>query len=205
MTTRPAAFRFGDHPALDFLNSVAAPRGETIEWLASGQDLLTWMTAAGLLDAADAAALAAKWSSRTLDRTANEAVELREWLRTLVRRIKDQGIAAVRAADTKRLNELLARDSMYARIGRVEGVAEPELSDCRHWTEPSQLIAPVAGAVADLICSSDWDLVRKCENPACTMWFYDRTKGHRRRWCSQSMCGNRAKVAAFRERQRHGE
>ncbi|MEQ1718679.1 MAG: CGNR zinc finger domain-containing protein, partial [Hyphomicrobium sp.] len=30
-------------------------------------------------------------------------------------------------------------------------------------------------------------------------------KGHRRRWCSQTMCGNRAKVAAFRERQRLGE
>jgi predicted RNA-binding Zn ribbon-like protein len=32
------------------------------------------------------------------------------------------------------------------------------------------------------------------------MWFYDRTKGHRRRWCTSTGCGNRAKVAAFRAR-----
>jgi len=33
------------------------------------------------------------------------------------------------------------------------------------------------------------------------MWFYDRTKSHRRRWCSMALCGNRAKARAHRERQ----
>nr|WP_254214234.1 CGNR zinc finger domain-containing protein [Burkholderia multivorans] len=32
------------------------------------------------------------------------------------------------------------------------------------------------------------------------LWFLDRTKSHRRRWCSKALCGNRQKVAAFRRR-----
>jgi predicted RNA-binding Zn ribbon-like protein len=61
-------------------------------------------------------------------------------------------------------------------------------------------LAPVAESVADLIANGDFDLVRHCEGHDCVMWFYDRTKGHRRRWCTSTGCGNRAKVAAFRAR-----
>jgi predicted RNA-binding Zn ribbon-like protein len=45
-------------------------------------------------------------------------------------------------------------------------------------------------------------LVKQCAGPGCTLWFLDRTKAHARRFCSAAACGNRAKVAAFRERQR---
>ncbi len=61
-------------------------------------------------------------------------------------------------------------------------------------------LAPVAEAVADLLADGDFNLVRHCEGNACVMWFYDHTKGHRRRWCTSTGCGNRAKVAAFRAR-----
>jgi predicted RNA-binding Zn ribbon-like protein len=33
-------------------------------------------------------------------------------------------------------------------------------------------------------------------------WFLDQTKAYKRRFCSAAVCVNRAKVAAFRERQR---
>ena len=45
------------------------------------------------------------------------------------------------------------------------------------------------------------ELIRECEHPDCVLWFYDRTKSHRRRWCSMALCGNRHKVAEFRKRQ----
>ena len=61
-------------------------------------------------------------------------------------------------------------------------------------------LAPVAEAVADLLADGDFELVRRCEGEACVLWFYDRTKGHRRRWCTSTGCRNRAKVAAFRAR-----
>lgn len=62
------------------------------------------------------------------------------------------------------------------------------------------VLAPVAEAVADLLANANFDLVRHCEGEGCVLWFYDQTKGHRRRWCTATGCGNRAKVAAFRAR-----
>ena len=61
-------------------------------------------------------------------------------------------------------------------------------------------LAPVAEAVADLLANVNFDLFRHCEGDTCVLWFYDHTKGHRRRWCTTTGCGNRAKVAAFRAR-----
>jgi predicted RNA-binding Zn ribbon-like protein len=67
---------------------------------------------------------------------------------------------------------------------------------------PEQLLAPLAEAAAEFLATADFSLVRACEGRACILWFYDRTKSHRRRWCSMQVCGNRHKVETFRERQR---
>jgi predicted RNA-binding Zn ribbon-like protein len=77
----------------------------------------------------------------------------------------------------------------------------------RRWrTEKAEgLLAPVAEAAADLLVNGDFELVRKCEDRECVLWFYDRTKSHHRRWCSMASCGNRNKVAAFRQRKENAE
>ena len=64
------------------------------------------------------------------------------------------------------------------------------------------ILALIASHVATLITHESPDLLKTCTGPDCTLWFIDRTKAHRRMFCSAAGCGNRAKVAAFRERQR---
>ena len=64
------------------------------------------------------------------------------------------------------------------------------------------MLGPVAEAAAELIANGDFSLIRRCENPQCVLWFYDRTKAHVRRWCSMAACGNRHKVTAYRGRKR---
>ncbi len=199
---RPDVFRVGDHLALDFLNTLAAPRGVPIEWVASGQDWLAWLVGSRLLTGEEARRLVSIWPASELDAVAREAVQFREWLRGLVARVADEGRASLNAADVLRINELLSRESSHAELASGEAPAEWRVARCHRWTRPDQLLALIAAQVADLLAKGDWGLVRQCENPRCTIWFYDRTKGHRRRWCSQSVCGNRAKVAAFRARQR---
>ena len=54
--------------------------------------------------------------------------------------------------------------------------------------------------VHDLVCHTDFRLIRACEGTACTLMFLDRTKAHARRWCSMAVCGNRAQAAAHRAR-----
>jgi predicted RNA-binding Zn ribbon-like protein len=200
----PPPMRVGDHVALDFLNTLAAPKGTPIEWIGNGRDLLTWLLTIGVLTQTDVASINAACSPADLDKVALEAIALREWFRGIITRIKDSGTPTLTARDLKRLNGVLARDATFRVIELAETEGKLRVAKARAWRDPSELIAPIAEAMAELICEGDFDLVRKCENPPCTMWFYDRTKGHRRRWCSQTICGNRAKVAAFRERQRQG-
>jgi predicted RNA-binding Zn ribbon-like protein len=44
--------------------------------------------------------------------------------------------------------------------------------------------------------------LKTCADEGCRAVFYDRSKNHSGRWCSMESCGNRAKVRAWRERQK---
>jgi predicted RNA-binding Zn ribbon-like protein len=57
--------------------------------------------------------------------------------------------------------------------------------------------------MAQLVCDEDFQKVKACEGHRCTLIFVDRTRGRARRWCSMSVCGNRAKQAAHRARALH--
>ena len=44
--------------------------------------------------------------------------------------------------------------------------------------------------------------LKLCAADDCRAVYYDRSKNHSGRWCSMEVCGNRAKVRAWRERQK---
>ena len=44
--------------------------------------------------------------------------------------------------------------------------------------------------------------LKTCADEGCRAVFYDRSKNQSGRWCSMADCGNRAKVRAWRERQK---
>lgn len=98
-----------------------------------------------------------------------------------------------------RLNKLLGDASSHLKLRQDTGGS---LAVERVWEHRTSLqaLAPVAEAAAEFLATGDFDLVRRCENEHCVLWFYDRTKSHKRRWCSMASCGNRQKVAAFRKR-----
>lgn len=198
---RPPAILIGDHVGIDFLNSLACPHGPWIEWISNGEDLISWLAAVGAIEPAKVKTLAAAWDDKASDRVAKEARELRESFRAVVEQPAAQ--KDVPPALITRINGILKRGASYNVIGR-DADGSYHLLSRRHWTEPQQLLVPIAAAFADLICNGGWEHVRKCDEPTCPLWFFDRTKGHRRRWCSGSVCGNRIKVAAFRKRHRQG-
>lgn len=45
--------------------------------------------------------------------------------------------------------------------------------------------------------------LKTCASDECQWIFFDRSKPANRHWCSSSICGNRQKTRAYRERQRH--
>jgi len=85
----------------------------------------------------------------------------------------------------------------------TQAIVEGQVTD--FWrSDADQLLAPLAEQAGELIATGDFTLVRQCEHSECILWFYDRTKSHRRRWCSMALCGNRHKVAEHRKRLREG-
>lgn len=191
---RPAPPFVGEHAALDFLNSRAAPWGSTIEWIASGADLVAWLEQARLLPPAVARAMAER-SGRELDRVAEDARGLREWFRGFVRAHAGRPLDPKVTGELRSLNRLLARDEGYRQLE-----PGPRWRRERRWRTADTLLQPLADAMGDLVCEADFRLVRRCEGPECTIWFLDTSKGHRRRWCSMAVCGNRVKAAAHRRR-----
>jgi predicted RNA-binding Zn ribbon-like protein len=200
---RSAAFFVGDHLALDFVNSRSRPSGVWTEWLADGADLLDWLQQASAIDAAVAGRFRAG-DARRLDEIAGQARDLRAWLRSFVEAHAGRPLEADVVAELAPLNRLLAEDRDYLQVDVADAgsTQEPRLVQrrLRRWTSPRQLLLPIAEAIADLVCHADFRLIRACEGSACTILFLDRTKAHARRWCSMAICGNRAKVAAYRAR-----
>lgn len=197
----PKAFFIGDHPGLDFANTIAAPQDEEIEFIANGAALLAWLVDAKLIEEGEARLLLTRFGPEQMDLMAARARLLRGLVRTTLREIKEQAAAAATLATlVQELQALFAQDARYATIELLDG--RVLLGKRRNWERPEQVLAVLADVIASLFDRADFELVRKCANPSCMLWFEDHTKAHRRLYCSPAACGNRAKVAAFRQRKK---
>lgn len=199
----PALF-LADSLGLDFLNSVATPVDTPVDSLEDGEGLLSWLRQAHLVSEEVLRATRERAIPGELDRLAGQARALREWFRAFVRQHKGHPLAETDLLELAPLNELLTRDERYAEIVAGQSGASSifTLAQKRRWASPDALLLPIAEAMARLVCEEDFSYVKACEGPACTLLFADHTRGHARRWCSMALCGNRAKQAAHRLRQK---
>ncbi|MDB6002210.1 MAG: uncharacterized protein JWP52_3909, partial [Rhizobacter sp.] len=192
-----------ESPALDFLNSVAVPLDTEVEWLGSGDDLLAWLQQAGLVQSDVLEDFRKTAGPGALDAVAAQARALREWFRGFVQKSKGRRLTRSAINQLEPLNRVLARDEVYGQIvprakqaGADSAVSDLEWVPLRRWRSPDALLLPIAKAMADLLTTADFTDVKPCEGHTCTLFFLDTTRGRKRRWCSMSVCGNRAKQAA---------
>lgn len=189
----------GGHPALDFLNTSYAPQGQPVDVIADGRAFVAWLVEAGLLEEHGASALKRRLGARAIDDLAAEVRKLRTWAGDWMARWLEDPTGDA-SAERRRLNALLHRAASHREVVATgNGLA---LEERRDLGSADGVLALIAEQVAALLVNEDPSLVKRCAGPGCTLWFLDRTKGHRRLFCSAAACGNRAKVAAFRERQR---
>lgn len=175
----------GGHIALDLLNTVPMVNGQLVDEFQIDRDVLQWL--AGY----DLAIELALPPNALLD----AARELRESIRGLIKAKKDGELL-----DLKVINRFLVSGISHMELVAVDK-NHVKLERHRKIDSALQLLAPVAEAAAELLVLDDFTFIRRCESPECVLWFYDRTKGHKRRWCSMALCGNRHKVSSFRKRQ----
>ncbi len=211
---RPAPTFVADSVGLDFLNTLATPVDTEVEWIGTGEDLMSWLVQADLVPAEVVANLRKRAAAGEFDAVAAQARKLREWFRAFVTAHKGKPLKPRVLRELEPLNRALARDEEFGQIVARETVrkrlAQADRDDApvsglawnpqRRWRSPDALLLPIARAMAQLVCEEDFHYVKACEGHRCTLMFVDRTRRRARRWCSMSVCGNRAKQAAHRLR-----
>ncbi|MGH7257982.1 MAG: CGNR zinc finger domain-containing protein [Nitrospiraceae bacterium] len=189
----------GGYLCLDLINTQIVEGGRPVDLLTDFGDFVSWLLQARVLDAGMAKELIGTWGgTREAERTFNRAVDFRAALRHMMERIV-HGKSAPQTA-IARINELLHNQVGHTEIKRAKGGFEKHFQ--ADFQEPIHLLWPVAESAGDLLTYGELSLIKKCENAACVLFFYDTTKNHSRRWCSMSACGNRMKVAAHYRRLR---
>jgi predicted RNA-binding Zn ribbon-like protein len=186
VTTKPEetrdGFRFrGGSLPLDLPATLAGRvSGQHRDALAAPDDLDRWLVASGL----------AERSSGATAEDLSAARDLRESLYAL----------AVARAEGRPLPDA-PREALNAFA--AQPAASPWLDasgQARLTGNARYLLASVAREAVLLLGGGE--RIRQCQGPICAILFLDTSRKGDRRWCSMSACGNRAKVAAFREREK---
>jgi predicted RNA-binding Zn ribbon-like protein len=168
--------------ALDFINTVGNRLGEPREYLDSADEFNRWAQLAGLLQ-----------KHHPLLVSHRELKEIRTVREELYRLF--QPLSSGSLLSTSRVTPLNARFTRIAHKRRLrceQGDVNWEWKMPSH--DPDRVLAPILLSAAELLVSGRSHKVRQCQDKTCGWLFLDRSQASRRRWCSMSDCGNRAKA-----------
>lgn len=180
MTTRHRFLLLGEPLALDLVNTRVLQRGVDVDlldrpaalaaWLRAERDRIAWH---GPVGAADLAAA----------RTLRDAIDA-----LLRARLVRQPIAK---PILRRFNRALAAPPATTRLAWT--ARGPQKSQPAASAQREALLHALALDALDVLTGPQAKLLRECAHPDCRLLFVARNR--RRRWCSSSTCGNRARVA----------
>jgi predicted RNA-binding Zn ribbon-like protein len=167
---------------LDFAGTMKYRSSAREELLTDPRLLSDWAVQAGLLD-------------DEIDITDDDlaaAIELREAIyRTVIARLEQH---RPQVADLDLINEWASQPQLTPRLLRTGAT--------RREGTASHLLASLAADLLDLLAGGDVENVKGCAHPGCTRLYLDSSRAKNRHWCGMGTCGNKAKVQAFRARQR---
>ena len=175
-------------PVLGFINTVDVENG--VDELADGPAALRdWLAGRGLLGAETDAVTVSRADHRL-------AIELRTGLRALA--LCNNGGEPDEPA-------LALMSRAFDRLPLVAAVPPAGAALRPHRLPPvrAALGAIVAG-YAQAVATQDWVRIRRCPADDCAWAFWDSSAKGARRWCNMKVCGNRAKVRAFAQRNAEG-
>jgi predicted RNA-binding Zn ribbon-like protein len=195
----PPAPRLANLPWLDFVNTRFLHGGRWTDALATPRLLAAWWVEGGLEPRPGGLAVAVRRRGPSGRRLFRQAHHLRAHLAELARALA--GGAPPPAAAITAINRVLraAPTRRELRAGPAGSVVEGVVFAGR---DPLGTLAPIAESAAGFLLAGDRSRLRVCGNPECVLYFYDRTRNGRRRFCSAASCGNRVKAARRYQRLR---
>jgi predicted RNA-binding Zn ribbon-like protein len=164
---------------IDFVNT--AGFGPDREDVPTPAALVEWLAGQGLDP-----------GTRTTRAEWEEALAVREALRDLLLEHNEVETDVVRATGV--LDAAAQRSGLGVRFADGAARIEPSAAGLRGAV--GRILAEVSTGMAD----GTWERVKACRADDCKFAFLDTAKNRSRAWCSMQSCGNRAKVAAYRER-----
>ncbi len=186
----------------DFLNTGTPDDTDTglpLDRIPTLDDALGWFVERGVIHAEGADRVRTKAATHD----ANESPELRQIraVRSALREVA-QAIAGDRAPRVGSLETI----NLALRARQViELVPAPD--GC--WVDHRHIGDPVDDALARLtdplvaeLTDGHPERIKVCASDTCDWIFYDASRTSRRRWCDMATCGNRAKAARHRARER---
>jgi predicted RNA-binding Zn ribbon-like protein len=125
---------------------------------------------------------------------ASEGVAMLQTLRDLIR-----GLALRNNGIEPDLDGLSRLDTLTLRLD-LRGI--PSLRADVPGDLARDISAATVAALLRAMARSGWPRFKACRGDDCRWVFIDGSRNTSRRWCDMANCGNRAKMATFRERHR---
>ena len=172
----------------DFLNTDDLDDGFVVDHLESADGAVRWFAERGLMHAESIRATA-----KTLERIRFVRAALREVTDAVVdgRAPSEDALAAI--------NETMRARAATELVIGPDGVGVGH----RHVGDPvDDALARISEPLVTELSAGHPERIRICASDTCAWVFYDESRAGRRRWCDMATCGNRAKAARHRARQR---
>jgi predicted RNA-binding Zn ribbon-like protein len=202
MVTTPSSFVFvGERLWLDFVNTDDLRRGVRVDVLRDFNSLVRWLGATGVLDGERATGIARRADQQPAGAAA-ALVDARR-VRAALRALAERGSVVTKARED-------ALVEINRVLGRSAGTRRVESGDDGSFRQAfvpvgdafAGLMIPVVESAAASLVEQELARIRRCAAARCPRVFLDSTRNGRRRWCDMATCGNRAKAARFRARER---
>ncbi|HCN95244.1 MAG TPA: hypothetical protein DIT59_01060 [Leclercia sp.] len=174
-----------DNLALDFINSEYGTGEERHDCFEDNLSVIDWLETAGLVP-------------KGTEAPGDLLFEARQ-LRDAARAVVHAAMKSV-AANLTVINKVLQAGRPEIALQWDENTQRYRVDVCSNALSSAGLLWPIADALVKLVTDDKFEYVRQCEAHNCILLFHDLSKSHRRRWCSMATCGNRMKVAAYRNR-----
>jgi predicted RNA-binding Zn ribbon-like protein len=176
-------FGFIGRLCLDFAQTGDMGWGRRYERLTSASELARWLTVCSLeLD-----------PMRVTTADLARGIRLRRAVWRIAQALLDD--QEPRRADVRQLNGAARRSALVRALTST--------GQSLHWHRPTATAALSAIAQDAVVLFGDPQQrarLRRCENSACRVIFYDDSRPGTRRWCASNRCGDRIRARAYRRR-----
>jgi predicted RNA-binding Zn ribbon-like protein len=183
----------------DFLNTDDTENGFPVDRLPTLDAALAWFVDRGVIhkEGADRTRAAAAGDDRAGDAELSRIRAVRSALREVSLSLTNHRAPSATSLDT--INRALHARQVIELVPDPDGVHV----DHRHVGDPvDDALARLADPLVAELTSGHPERIKSCASETCDWIFYDSSRTSRRRWCDMATCGNRAKAARHRARER---